>query len=124
MKILGVESIKSPLDNNDNLFPLDEFVKGCEVIKLDCNRDGYLAMKRSEYWMDFAILSFSCSEVDGSNTMLHSIFHGSGTGGTADALRECRHTYWGEGGYIFYVDGELITAAFKELSKYFDDLVK
>lgn len=43
--------------------------------------------------------------------------------GPAHVLRELRHTYWGEpanSGYIHFPHGELITAAFKALEKWFD----
>jgi hypothetical protein len=69
--------------------------------------------------LDFAALSFIQSNFDGSNIMAECLFFGSGpTGG----LRECRHTYWGEDGYIFYPDGVVIAAALKELSEFYDDL--
>lgn len=91
----------------------------------DLTNRGYLVIKHSDDpdsdWMHFAVLSFdSSSGIDGSNTMLTAVFHGDGPSGV---LRECRHTYWGEDGYIFYPDGPLIASALTALSRYYDGLV-
>ncbi len=58
------------------------------------------------------------SEADGA--LWDHVFHGVGPSG---ALRELRHTFWGEGdngGYIFYPNAKLIADAFVKLSKWFD----
>lgn len=81
---------------------------------------GWLVLKRDEFWIRFAVLEFATSDTDDANEFDHLLFYGEGPGG---ALRECRHTYWGEDGYIFYPNGVLISAAFRELSEFFDELV-
>jgi hypothetical protein len=77
----------------------------------DLGNHGYLVLNwdDKEFFLKFAVLTVG----------LDLQFYGEGPTGN---LRECRHTYWGEDGYLFYPDGKVITAAFKELSKYFDDL--
>ena len=71
---------------------------------------------------DAGVLYFACflwlmSEVDGTNARYSILFHGTGFGG---ALRECRHTYWGEDGYTFYMPLDVIAAAMSSLKKWFD----
>lgn len=53
--------------------------------------------------------------VDGEKMSL--VFHGNGP---SSSLRELRHTYWGEDGYLFYAQGRLIAAAFIALNEWFD----
>lgn len=50
---------------------------------------------------------------------LDVLMHGQGLAGS---LRECRHTYWGDEGYIFYPNFKKMKAIFKELYVYFDDM--
>ena len=45
------------------------------------------------------------------------LFHGKGVGSN---LREGRHFYFGEDGYIFYPREDVFVAAFRALGKYFD----
>lgn len=79
----------------------------------------YLVLKwdSEKFNLDFAVMEFFMSDM--SDTMLKCTFYGSGPTGN---LRECRHTYWGENGYVFYPHGPTIIAAFKELSKYYDEM--
>lgn len=53
--------------------------------------------------------------VDGAKMGL--IFHGNGPTG---ALRELRHTNWGESGYLCYPTAGVISAAFEALKEWFD----
>lgn len=43
--------------------------------------------------------------------------HGSGH---ASGLREARHTYFGENGYVYYVNPAVLTWAFGQLRRWFD----
>jgi hypothetical protein len=72
--------------------------------------------------VNFAVFAFHSGPstrdgvaVDGAK--LQVVFHGSGPSG---ALRELRHTHWGEGGYVFYPNAKLIAAAFAALTRWFD----
>lgn len=89
-----------------------------EVIEL-LPEDAWIALKwdNEKFWLDFAVLRFEHSDNDGSNIAVKTMLHGSGPSGN---LRECRHTYWGENGYIFYPNKKVIKAALNELGKYFD----
>ncbi len=112
------------LDKDEVWYALDEIRAGCDVRELN---GGWLALIKSETtpgsnWMSFAVLAFAQSEVGGEDTLVYLVFHGEGPGGP-DSLRECRHTYWGEDGYIFYPNGALITSAFASLAEFFDDIV-
>ena len=68
-------------------------------------------------WLRFALLQFYQCDFPDKNIKYTEVFHGEGPTGN---LRECRHTYWGKGGYIFYPDRKLIEAGFSELSRYSD----
>jgi hypothetical protein len=84
--------------------------------------DGLLAVDDRELSVSFAVFQFACGSatqngVEVSGAKMSLVFHGEGPSG---ALRELRHTYWGEDGYIFYPNGELISKAFVALREWFD----
>ena len=84
---------------------------------------GWLVLQRDadpeNTWLRFAVLDFLSSDIGGGNSLATCLFYGDGPVG---ALRECRHTYWGENGYVFYLPGKLIAAALHALSEFYDDL--
>lgn len=110
--------------NDSNYYLLSEMKAKYEVVEL--GNDGYLVLnwdkenlgyENEPIHLEFAVFSFnSCDDKD---TWLNLQFHGNGPSGS---LKECRHTYWGEAGYIFYPNGKVISLAFKELSKYFNEV--
>ncbi len=104
---------------NDPLYSLDDIKKTYEVIELKGN--GYLVLNKNDIFLNFAVMSFVSSNLDDSDTKVAIVFHGSGP---SDNLRECRHTWWGKDGYIFYPNGPMIMDAFKHLAKYFDEMVE
>lgn len=120
MKAFGVEHL---FHDNYVIYPLDKFKESFEVIELKKD-NAWLILKKEDFWFHFACVQFFMSDGDDTNVMVSVIFHGDGP---SDVLRECRHTYWGDpsnSGYIFYPDGRIISAAFKELSKYFDEMTE
>jgi hypothetical protein len=72
-------------------------------------------------WLRFAVLQYA-GQVSGEPERASLVFYGDGPGGKDDPLRECRHTYWGEGGngYIFYPQAKLIAAALEALGEFYD----
>lgn len=80
--------------------------------------DGLLAVEIDEGEIAFAVFArVHGPTTDGTIGAFHDVvFHGEGYAG----LRECRHTWWGEDGYLYYPDPELISAAFVELRQWFD----
>ena len=62
-------------------------------------------------WLDFSFLTFNRSDTDWSNIYCDVMMSGNGF---LD-LQECRHTYWGESGYMFYPDLENITTSLQWL---------
>ncbi len=105
--------------NNDTVYSLDRARERYEVRELGYG--GYLVLNHepATLWLNFAVLEFHSSEADGGNVQLSCVFHGEGP---SSSLRECRHTYWGESGYLFYPDGRIIAAAFKELAEFYDEM--
>jgi hypothetical protein len=106
-------------NNGDVVYRLDEAREKYEVHELTCN--GWLVINRDDHkiWMRFAVLEFYMSNGNGKNVVASCVFHGEGATGN---LRECRHTWWGDDGYVFYPNGNLIAAAFRALSEFFDDM--
>jgi hypothetical protein len=66
--------------------------------------------------VSFIVLMWA-AKIDGDLMLWEQVFRGCGPSGS---LRELRHTWWGENGYIYYVNGELITDAFAKLRQWFD----
>lgn len=107
---------------NDHTFSYLKLKEKFELEKLDCPGDAWLVTyfkDSDQFWLDFAVMEFS-SQICGEDEIeLTVLFHGCGP---TNGLQECRHTYWGREGYIFYPNGPTIAAAFKALSKYYDDM--
>jgi len=87
---------------------------GYKIINLS---GGYLVLDIDEISIDFALFQ-SAGFDQNKNESLSLVFYGNGTGGS---LRKCRHTYWGESGYLFYMPLYLIKEAMSELKEYFDN---
>lgn len=91
-----------------------------ERIKLGTN--AWLLVKTDGIHVKFGVFTFHDGPatvggrvVDPERHLL--LFHGEGPSG---ALRECRHTWWGENGYVHYPHFATIEAAFRELRRWFD----
>lgn len=81
---------------------------------------GLLAVHVEDTCVSFVVFYFMTSDIDGGNAEYGRVFHGYGFSG---ALRELRHSYWGEPenqGYIFYPSARLIAEAFEALNEWFD----
>ena len=117
--------LKSYVDFEENgsnckTFSLERLEKDFEVRQISGN--GYLVLKwdSEKFWLEFAVFEFDSSDIDNKNVALSLIFHGKGAAGY---LRECRNTFWGEDGYLYYPNGKIISASFVALSEFFDDMV-
>lgn len=64
--------------------------------------------------MQFKFMNFV--SFDGDTTYVETIMSGRGCIG----LRECRHTYWGENGYIYYLNGQHLITIISWLKNHFD----
>lgn len=97
-----------------------ELIPKCAVLAVLIDPD--------EVHVSFAVFEFAsgpCFMPDGKTTVdglvdetqMTVLFHGEGP---SSALRELRHTYWGEDGYIFYVHADTVIAALNALREWFD----
>lgn len=110
-------------DQGDDVYEDAKIRAAAEVIELAGG--GLLAVSEDGIHVSFVVFRFSSGPAtrDGivvSGAEWERVFHGSGPSG---ALRELRHTCWGEkdnGGYIFYPNGKLIADAFAKLERWFD----
>lgn len=69
---------------------------------------------------DDALINYAFLECDASNTQedfYSLLWHGYGF---SDNLRELRHSYIGENGYVFYLNKKNFELALNWLSQYFD----
>lgn len=118
-----LDSVENRINADDQpLYPLDLAKAKYDVRELIPDT-GWLVIFHDTSggsWLRFAVLRFAVSEVGGRDIQTAIVFHGEGPSGS---LRECRHTYWGEDGYLFYPDGPVIVAALKALSEFYDDLI-
>jgi hypothetical protein len=74
-----------------------------------------VVFKKDGCILDFAFLEWYTS--NDKNVWFKLFWHGHGT---LDPLRECRHSYIGEGGYVFYIKRKNFNLAFEWLSRHFD----
>lgn len=90
--------------------------KATEVHELEGK--GLLAVLVDGIHVSFAVFDWESGPAsDGGPAYYRVVFHGEGP---SDSLRELRHTYWGDNGYIFYPNGKLIADAFAKLGRWFD----
>lgn len=109
--------------NDEFLYSLTKMRASFDVVGLPGGHIVFNHESKHGNWKYFAVLRFGQSGTDGSNEFDQMVFYGEGPGGAkGESLRECRHTYWGDDGYIFYPDGELIAAAFRVLAKFYDEM--
>lgn len=108
----------APTDNGDYVTPIDEVKKRYETAEILPER-AWLVLNwdAKRLWLKFAVLEWYSSNGDGSNAVAALVFHGEGP---SSGLRECRHTYWGESGYIFYPNAAVIMAGLRALEAFFD----
>lgn len=114
LNLLGLEYLETNhLD--DDIYKLLPF--GGEEFTL--SGKGVLRVYYDEFdWVSWALLQGyhyeDESDIFDSFTLYAS---GEGVGG---ALREPRHSYFGNNGYLFYADVSLLKFCFQKLEKYFD----
>ena len=82
---------------------------------IDLPSDAKLIIRTTKAWVTFACFVFAFQE--GTTIYYDVLFHGEGT---ADPLKECRHTYVGDNGYVFYMPLDVMAAAIAELQKVFE----
>jgi hypothetical protein len=92
-----------------------------ERIRLDQNH-WLLAKTTDGLHVEFAVFGFHDGPATRNGEVVSPehhimIMHGSGPSGS---LRECRHTWWGENGYVHYLHFAAIEAALRELRRWFD----
>lgn len=114
--LVGHEGLINALDKD---YSLDYAKQNYEVIEL-VEDQSWLVLNKTEYWMKYAVLQFAHSNSDRTELMTSIVFHGEGT---INGLNECRHTWFGDEGYVFYLPGKTVIRALQELSKYFDDMI-
>ena len=115
-RILGLEDVPvADRTCDDELVYLRPF--GGRVMEHGNNR---LVVKVDGYGIDWALLRWvSGPSEPGKEPEQYQVeMHGCGV--TSKYLREARHTYFGEKGYIYYVNPALLAWAFGCLREWFD----
>lgn len=111
---------RNPVDDKSVVFDLAH-IKSVAPRCIELG-SGVLAVDDSDSWVSFAVFQshIGPSTVEGKvvdGEKMELVFRGCGAG---VVLRELRHTYWGESGYLFYPNGNLIAQAFAALREWFD----
>lgn len=103
--------------NGEPAYAFEKLSAKFEVIRI--HSDGWLVLNwdKEKFWLKFAAMDFFYSDGDNINLYLKPVFYGDGPTGN---LREFRHTYWGDDGYMFYANKKTIVGALELLSKYYD----
>lgn len=71
--------------------------------------------KTHEVWMDFLFLEMNhYSDGEAFYSELCRV------SGPSEGLRECRHTFFADDGYLFYMNGKNIIAMIEFLDKFYD----
>jgi hypothetical protein len=94
---------------------LDDIKKQCRTSITEIVPSHWIGIDSVDSWMEFILVKVS-SEVDGV-VKVNKVMEGSGSLG----LREMRHTYWGNAGYLYYVNGDAIIKTLQFLKQYFDE---
>ncbi len=103
-------------------YSLDRIQKAHTVISI--GSDAWVILREETGTLYFAVARFISSDSDGLDVSVEVFWHGWGCGSlNGSGLRECRHSYFGDDGYVFYIDGRIMSQAFKVLSTYFDEMV-
>ncbi len=102
--------------NDHDLFRVGDQPRGVEWI--DLGRDNRLGVIVDDLIVEFAVFQWMMGKSsDGSPDEYIMLLRGSGPSGS---LRECRHIWWGERGYTYYLNFALVERVFKELRRWFD----
>lgn len=105
-------------DEQDTVvYSLDSIKAKYEVREICPNAWLVLKWDTDHLWLNFALLAFHSSDGDDKNILTDCVFYGEGPVGS---LKEYRHTYWGNNGYIFYPNQRIITEGLKALSEFYD----
>lgn len=122
------EQLKPTMAPTDEMLYLASHIRDTATEVIDLDGRGIIAvLVEDEIHVSFVVFSEECGEsivvgtTEPKTPAFYSVvFHGNGPSG---ALRELRHTYWGDpnnAGYIFYPHGKLIADAFAKLDRWFD----
>jgi len=127
-KLLKEVGKKDKMNQEDVVYPLDKILSAAtKVIEIDEGSGScWLCLYQKEeyeHWLDYGLFQIVSSASDGSSTEVSCIFQGGGTGTLKEgefSLREFRHTYFGDDGYVFYMPIKETIKALQILSTYFD----
>lgn len=119
------EAEKKPIDwlafaatrdwNNEWEYSLAKIKEKFEVREV-CH-EGYLVLfPQDEYWLRFAVMGWHSEDEEGIPT-IYPQFYGEGP---SSVLREPRHFYFGESGYLFYPNAKVIKAGLEALREFYD----
>ena len=116
MRDIDPHWVSCGMSNTDQPYYRIEDQRG-EVVDIDGSFAKLVVFVDDVDSVRFALFEWSCSNADDTNRQFHMIFHGVGVGG---GLRECRHTYWGEAGYVYLMPLDVVAKAMAALRKWFD----
>lgn len=101
----------------DSLYRLDRLQKHHKMETI-LEESLYVAANDNGDWVECTFFEWTSESDDG--VYLTPLFSSSGPGGVDCPLRECRHTYFADKGYVFYMNRERMIAALDYCTKYWD----
>jgi hypothetical protein len=99
----------------DVTYSLNEIKLKFDIVELQPEQSWFVSQSDGN-WMEWAVFEWAGGLI-GENPDASLLFYG---GGTLGSLREMRHTYFPDNGYVFYFPIKTMQLALAELSKYFD----
>jgi len=115
-----LETIKEPCYSNTDefMYNIGKLLGVFEIVKKLRDDSFIVAYNESDNWYDFVFLEWESESDEG--VFYKELCRVSGPGGKDSSLRECRHTYFADNGYIFYMKKENIRAMLDFLEEYYD----
>jgi hypothetical protein len=105
----------------DDIVYLREDILSLYPVEVPISETCFLFFRQEhESWLEFIFVEWNYSD---DKDYYRCIFHGCGASSLnleEFSLRELRHMYFGEQGYVFYMPGKALISAMQVLAKYFD----
>lgn len=112
---LGCREVQALTTDDPDEKRIEVDLRADVTVRKEPDGDGLLLVRDNRGWITWALLAFSST--DGVRTQYDVLARGEGTGG---CLREARHTWFGDAGYVFYIDAKLLAWGLEQLKEWFE----
>jgi len=106
---------QSYCNDEDTVYALKDIKDTAESVEILLDEGLIVSYDNRDGWYDFAFYDWTYGTDDGDfYSLLCTV------SGPADVLQECRHTYFANDGYIFYMNKKVMIAMLEFLEQYYD----